>query len=221
MSDYALARNNMVECQIHPSGVTSEELMEAFRLLPRELFIPEARHCQAYCDEDVAMEGGQRFLIEPWVHAKMLQEAEIRPGDVALDVGGGSGYSAGILSQLVTTVVALESDTDLLSKAEQHWQGLGFCNIAGFQGNLNRGCPKHGPYDLIFINGAVCSMPKEICEQLTPNGRLLCVIKPPGKVMGQATIIERSASGAFSERHLFDAGIPYMEGFYPEPEFTF
>ena len=40
--------------------------------------------------------------------ARLLQAAAVEPGERALDVAGGSGYSAAILEQLGASVVALE-----------------------------------------------------------------------------------------------------------------
>ena len=72
MFDFAEARTNMVDCQIHPNGVIDPRILYAFETLPRENFVPDAKKKVAYNDEDIVLENG-RLLLEPQVHARMLQ----------------------------------------------------------------------------------------------------------------------------------------------------
>ncbi len=47
-------------------------------------------------------------MMAPRVFAKLLDLAQLERGDVVLDVGTGSGYSAAVIGKLVETVVGLE-----------------------------------------------------------------------------------------------------------------
>ena len=109
---FAAARNNMVESQLRPNRVTDENVLAAFGSVPRELFVPESMRGIAYVDEDLEI-APRRWLMEPMVLARLVQAAEIRPGDIALAVGCGAGYCCAILAQLANTVVAVESDHEL------------------------------------------------------------------------------------------------------------
>src|SRR5690606_30153493 len=119
MKDYSAARFNMVEGQVRPNRVTDAALIDAMLEVPRELFVPEAVRAVAYVDEDVPI-GGGRYLAEPMVFARLVQEAAIEPGDVVLDVGCASGYSTAVLARLAGTVVALESDPELARLAARN-----------------------------------------------------------------------------------------------------
>src|SRR5688500_16658598 len=99
MTDYALARANMVENQLRPNRIDDTRVLEAMGEIPREAFVPKALRGCAYGDEDLALEQG-RFLIEPLALAKLLQAAEPRPENVALVVGDLTGYAAAVLSRL-------------------------------------------------------------------------------------------------------------------------
>ena len=217
---YEQARTHMVDCQIHPSGVVSEGILEAFSTIPREMFVSEDRQSVAYVDNHVALPGG-RFLIEPTIHAKLVQAADPKPDDVVLDIGGASGYSAAIFSPLVTTVVALESDKALLDQAAENWQELDVCNVASVHGPLNEGCLEHGPYSLIFINGAIEQIPSDLLDQLQEDGRLLAVVMEEGYTVGQATLFKRCGKEGVSECGLFDANVPCLPEFKAEHEFVF
>jgi len=220
MLDFQAARKNMVDCQVHTSGVMFPALLEAYKAIPREEFIPAEKKNVAYNDEDIALCDG-RYLIEPAVHARMIQALDLTTDHVVLDIGGATGYSAAILSSIVSTVVVLESNQDFIKHATQVWENLGLCNIAAFEGALAKGNDGHAPYDSIIINGAVASVPDEILGQLVPGGRLVCIVKRAGHIMGEATLFERSKAGDIASYPLFDAATPYLQGFEPQPEFRF
>jgi len=220
MADFQQARKNMVDCQIHTHGVIMPGLLEAFEVTPRELFVPDEYQKMACNDEDIPL-GDDRYLLEPSVHARMIQALEPKLTDVVLDIGGGSGYSAAVLSPLVSTVVVVESDKELIKKAGKIWESSGLCNIASFEGGLTAGNAEHAPYDSIIINGAVSEVPQEILEQLVPQGRLVCIVKQPGHVMGEARLFQKSDDTQYSSYALFEAGTPYLKGFEPKPTFQF
>ena len=105
MIDHAVARHNMVSGQIRTNRVTDERLIEAMEEIPRELFVPRAKRGVAYVDEDVEIASG-RYLMEPMVLARLVQEAEITASDVVLDVGCGTGYASAVMARLAGTVIA-------------------------------------------------------------------------------------------------------------------
>ena len=214
------ARRNMVDCQLMTNNVSDAGVLEAFLAVPRELYLPPEKQAVAYVDEDIVLAGG-RCLMEPMVHARLVQAAEPKSSDVALDVGCMTGYSSAILSRLVKTVVAVEQDRDLLKAAQQNWEAQSIWNVAAFGDALAEGHSQHGPYNMIFINGAVADIPPALLQQLAPEGRLLTVIRSsPGK-MGAATLVLRTGENDFSRRKLFDAACPYLPSFEPKECFTF
>ncbi len=220
MVDFSQARTNMVDGQIHTAGVNVGEILDAFQSVPREKFVPKNMQNVAYSDEDLPI-GGGRFLLEPITHAKMIQAVRPVSDDVALDIGGATGYSAAILSSMVTTVVALEESKVYLDKAASLWQELDVCNVVAIKDKLAKGNPENEPFSLIVMNGAVSEIPVHIVEQLTPQGRLITIVKKPGEMMGQVTLVQNLGEGQFSSYNLFSAGSPYLPGFAPKPTFTF
>jgi protein-L-isoaspartate(D-aspartate) O-methyltransferase len=220
MLNFAQARTHMVDCQIHTSGVADPLILKAFGSVPRELFVPEKLQGIAYHDD--ALEIGQgRFLLEPAVHAKLIQTAKPVAADVVLDIGCGTGYSSAILSSIVTTVIAVENNKRQLDKAIKLWDKLGACNIVSLEGELDLGAQAYAPYSLIVLNGSVAQIPQNLCAQLAPKGRLICVVKPQGRSIGRAVLVYKDDSGAISEQELFDASAPYLNGFEPKPSFRF
>lgn len=220
MSQFSAARTNMVDCQIHPAGIILPGLLESFQAVPREKFVPENLRSIAYTDGDLPL-GEGRYLLEPSVHARLIQAAEPKSTDVVLDIGGATGYPAAIMSPLVTTVVAVEEKQKLLNLASRLWDEMGVCNVVGLKASLAGGSPEHAPFDLIFMNGAVAEIPGALVEQLGPEGRLVTIVKKPGAVMGQVVIVQNLGEKRFSSYTLFEAGAHYLPGFEPQATFTF
>lgn len=220
MTNFTAARINMVDSQIHTMGVVSEPILNAFRMVPREEFVAEAQKGIAYCDEDMPVTKG-RCLMEPVTHARLIQAVAPVASDTVLDVGGATGYSAAILSRLVSRVVACEPDADLLARAEKTWAKLQCANIEPFQGDISCGCAPHAPYSLIFVGGSVSCVPDALLSQLAPHGRLVAVVRCKSDKIGRATLFVKTANGTISERVLFDAAVPYLPGFEPRTEFVF
>ncbi|MCY4406709.1 MAG: protein-L-isoaspartate O-methyltransferase [Rhodospirillaceae bacterium] len=218
MIDHAVARQNMVSGQIRTNRVTDERLIEAMEEIPRELFVPRAKRGVAYVDEDVEIASG-RYLMEPMVLARLVQEAEIRASDMVLDVGCGTGYASAVMARLAGTVIALDTDEALVSEAEQALSAVGADNAIVVTGALADGFAEQAPYDVILVGGAVDHLPQALADQLAEAGRIVGVVREPGRV-GQATLWARHR-GALSSRSLFEASLPPLPGIVRPAQFEF
>lgn len=214
---YAVARRHMVESQVRPNKVTNERVADAMLCTPRELFVPKPYRGVAYMDEDIRIASG-RFLMEPMVFARLLQEAGVEPDDTVLDIGCGTGYSTAVLGHLAGTVVALEHDHDLAARATELLAELGIDNAAVVEGPLDKGLPDQGPFDIILLNGSVADVPDALIDQIAEGGRMMAVVVRKG--VGRATRIDR-INGLVSRRDLFDAANPALPGFSREQGFVF
>lgn len=221
MSDYATARQNMVDCQVRPSDVTDLRIIDAMLAVPRERFVPENQRALAYLDLDLNVSqagAGRRCLIQPAVLARMLQAADIKSGDKVLVVGSASGYTAAVIAQFAGQVVSTESDASLASKASDAVAGLGYSNVTVGTGLPADGDSAHGPYDVIVLDGATEIVPEKLYQQLADGGRLVGVFAM--SVPQRATIVTRSHSD-FGSRALFDAAVPVLPGLARVAEFVF
>lgn len=218
MTDYTAARLNMVEGQVKPNRVTDGALLNAMANVPRELFVPAASRGIAYVDEDISI-GGGRYLLEPMVFARLVQEAGVGKEDVVLDIGCGTGYSTAVLARLANTVVALESDADFADRAGDLLSDMNVDNAVIVKGGLPAGHAAQGPYPVILINGAVAEAPQALFDQLADGGRLVTVLAGKGRV-GRAVLYRRIGE-IVSRRELFDASTPLLPGFEPVPAFEF
>jgi protein-L-isoaspartate(D-aspartate) O-methyltransferase len=220
MTDFALARRNMIDGQLRPNRVTNTQLLGALADIARERFLPSSLRSVAYADDDVPL-GNGRFLMEPMVLARLIQVLQPRPEDKALVVASGTGYGAALLARLVKDVVAIEADPALAGSAEQTMRDLAIANVRQVCGKMEEGVPADAPYDVILIEGAVQHVPAAILQQLAEGGRLGTVIAAasPG-VLGVAHLMVKEG-GVASGRPIFDAGTAALPGFVSPPRFTF
>jgi protein-L-isoaspartate(D-aspartate) O-methyltransferase len=214
--DFAMRRRHMVDGQLRTCDVTDLALLAAFDSIPRETFVAPANASLAYLDRQVlALGSNERLLLAPMVLARLIQAAHVRPGDKALDVAGGSGYSALILGALQAQVTALESDEGAFAAAKTLTADSPLVTMVA--GPLAEAAPG-GPFDVILVNGAFERSPNELLDQLAPGGRLVGVDGSLGAP--KAVLIER-IGGESSRRVLFDAAAAKLAAFSLLPTFAF
>ena len=216
---FATARKTMVDCQLRPSKVTDQFILDAFMTIPREDFVGKQQRALAYVDEDLPLSGG-RCLMEPMVLARLLQALEIRPDDSVLIVGAGCGYGTAVAAKLAGSVIAIETRANLVDKAQDVLVSIGIDNAAIVKSRLVDGYPEEGPYDRILIEGGVETVPDSLLKQLTPKGRLAAIYRKPGHPVGVASVWTRSAKD-FTRTALFDAQVPNLDEFNAKVEFSF
>jgi len=219
MSTFAAARQHMVESQIRPNRVKIPAIVSALSRVPREDFLPEHLQAVAYVDEDIPL-GRGRYLMEPMVLGRLLQEARPEPTDIGLVVGAATGYSAAVLADICATVVALESDPELVAQAKRIFAMQDIDNAAVVEAPLQEGCRGQSPFGLILFDGAVDEVPPTFFDQLDEGGRLAVVLAAPGGGMGRATLYLKS-EGRVGHRTVFDAAIHRLPGFERKAGFVF
>ena len=200
-SSFATARKTMVDCQLRPSKVTDQFILDAFLTIPREDFVGKQQRALAYVDEDLQLSGG-RCLMEPMVLARLLQALEIRPDDSVLIVGAGCGYGTAVAAKLAGSVIAIETRANLVDKAQDVLVSIGIDNAAIVKSRLVDGYPEEGPYDRILIEGGVETVPDNLLKQLTPKGRLAAIYRKPGHPVGVASVWTRSGKEFTRPRYL-------------------
>lgn len=217
MTDFTALRTAMVDCQVRPSDVTRYGLIDAMLSVPRERFVPKARRELAYAESDLEI-GDGRALLAPRTLAKMIEVADVGAEDLVLDLAPGTGYSTAVLSRLAAAVVAIEADAAMAEHAAQVLTELEADNAVVTAGVPAEGDVDHGPYDVIFINGAVETIPDALLAQLKDNGRLVAVFRDGA--IGQCRVLVR-AGEAIAARYEFDATAPLIGGFEAAREFAF
>ena len=208
--DTSLARRAMIDSQLRPEGVTDIGVLAAMASIPREDFAPAASRAFAYFDRPLPL-GGGRSMMPPAALGRLLSELAPRPGERALVVGAGSGYSAALLQAIGCDVIATEDDPALAAQAR----------AAGT--TLADGDPGE-EFDLILIDGAVEHIPPSLVGRLAEDGRLgTALIDRSDRLDKGVTrlVTGRTASGHLGLQTIVDAEVAPLPGFERPQAFVF
>ncbi|MDP8315654.1 MAG: protein-L-isoaspartate(D-aspartate) O-methyltransferase [Candidatus Celaenobacter antarcticus] len=195
--DYTKQRNNMVEHQIKARGITDERLLDALRKVERHLFIPGHSDHFAYSDGPMCIGEGQT-ISQPYIVALMLDMLKIKPEDIVLEIGTGSGYQTAIIAEIAGEVYSVERIPSLARNARKILDTLGYSNIKIQQGDGTIGWKpekeneKDITFDAIIVSAAAPSIPEGLLTQLKEGGRL---VLPCGSRFVQDLVCVRKENG--------------------------
>ena len=178
MTDFTREREAMVEQQLRGRGIGEPHILDAFRAVSREEFVPATHAHLAYGDHPLPIEAEQT-ISQPYIVALMIQAAGIGPGDTVLEVGAGSGYVAAVISRIACSVVAMERQPELVELARARLRRLRFDNVEIIEGDGTRGCAERAPFDAILVAASGSHAPESLIAQLAPGGRLVMPIGDP------------------------------------------
>ena len=186
----------MVAEQLEGRGVRDPDLLDAFRTVPRHLFVEGD---DPYGDHALPVGSGQT-ISQPYVVARMTEAAQPRDehgwhGASVLEIGTGSGYQAALLAELGAHVTSIERHADLAGGARQRLADAGYGpdRVEVHVGDGTEGWPANGPYRSILVTAGGPSVPQPLLEQLDPSGGRL--VMPVGDRHHQfLTLVERHDS---------------------------
>jgi len=156
---------------IAASGVTDPRLHAAFRSVPRHRFVRDPELDRAYEDRALPI-GEDQTISQPSMVALMLAALEPKERDRALEVGGGSGYAAAVLSKLVCELDTIELRPELAKRAARTPSAPGMDNDRVHLGNGEFGLAERAPFDVILVSAGARTTPRALVAQLAPGGRI-------------------------------------------------
>lgn len=146
-------------------GISDDLVLTAFGTICREDFVlPHVKEF-SYFNRALPIEDGQT-ISQPYMIAIMMQELELTPDDVVLEIGTGSGYQTALLASVVTTVCTIERHENLAVKAKQTVANYQFKNIFFKVGDGTKGWINSYPPIKQFTKIIVCAGAPKISESL-------------------------------------------------------
>jgi protein-L-isoaspartate(D-aspartate) O-methyltransferase len=197
-------REYMIKTQIEARGVTDQRVLDAMRVVPRHLFLPENLRRFAFDDSPVSIGHGQT-ISQPYIVAYMTELLQTKPTDKVLDIGTGSGYQAAILSQLVKAVYTIEIVPELNEMADSIFKKLAFANIISRVGDGYFGWPEEAPFNGIVVAAAPGRVPQPLLEQLADGGRLVI---PVGDMFQYLEVYSRDGDQIKREKNIAVRFVP-------------
>ncbi|MBC7080057.1 MAG: protein-L-isoaspartate O-methyltransferase [Methanothrix sp.] len=153
----------------------SERVVEAMSRVPRELFVPEELRPMAYEDRPLPIGHGQT-ISAPHMVAMMCDLLDLREGMKVLEVGGGCGYHAAVMAELVGPsghVYSVERIPELVEMARRNLERARYRNVSMILGDGTLGYSEQAPYDRISVAASAPDIPEPLKEQLRPGGRMV------------------------------------------------
>ncbi len=156
---------------IKQKGIKDERVLQAIGKVPRHFFFEKAFIEHAYQDKAFPIGEGQT-ISQPYTVAFQTELLEIKPGDVVLEIGTGSGYQACVLLEMGAKVFTIEYNKVLFEKTREFLPKMGYFPRF-FCGDGSKGLPAFAPYDKIIVTAGAPLVPKSLVEQLKENGSLV------------------------------------------------
>lgn len=198
------ARFNMIEQQIRTWDVLDPNVLDLLARMPREDFVPLPYRNLAFADTHIPLGHGQ-VMMQPKLEARLIQTLDIKPEDVILEIGTGSGYLTALLASLGRHVFSVDIFGEFTASAQRKLAAHDITNVTLETGDAALGWDKHGPYDVIAISGSLPIYSEKFQQSLSIGGRLFAVFgKPPAM---EALLITRRGASRWISDSLFETGL--------------
>lgn len=205
------ARKVRLVMELRQQGITDQRVLSAIEKVPREAFIPESFHDQAYENTALPIGLGQT-ISQPSVVGFMTQALEVGPRMKVLEIGTGCGYQAAVLSGLCLRIYSIERYKELFRSAQNRLSELRFNNVTIKWGDGLKGWPEQAPFDRMILTAAIKELPNFLFDQMADDG---IVIAPLGKRADDQKLVKfaRQESGEWELEHLWPVRfVPMLEG---------
>lgn len=189
----------------------SPAVRAALGKVERHRLVPPGEASRAYRNHPLPIGSGQT-ISQPYIVALSTDLLNVRPSDVILEVGTGSGYQAAVLAEIAAKVFSIEIIASLGRQAARRLEELGYRNVEVRIGDGYQGWPEKAPFDAIVVTAAAPSVPPALLEQLRPGGRMVIPVGSEGG-MQYLELITKRADGGFDERRVLPVRfVPLVPG---------
>jgi len=212
-----VAREQMIEQQVHAWSVFDERILTVMREIARERYVPAAYRDVAFVDAAIPLPQGQSML-PPKIHGRILQALVVEPADVALEVGTGTGYLTACLGRLAARVRSIEIVGELAESARAALLSDAVNNAAVETGDAMQ-LDESAAYDVIAVTGSLPVYDERFQRALKIGGRLFIIV-------GEAPVMEAWKVTRLGEREwqresLFETVVDPLDHAAADSRFVF
>lgn len=200
-------RNNLAK-ELAKKGIKDEKVLDAFRNIPRHLFLDSGFEDHAYKDKAFPI-GAEQTISQPYTVAFQTELLGLKPNNKVLEIGTGSGYQTAILLYLRAKVYTIERQGELFKKTKLFFKKMNYRPKKMIFGDGYKGLPTEAPFDGIVVTAGAPVVPKPLLSQLKVGGRLVI---PVGNDTQTMTLFERTSAKEFKKQELGDFRfVPLLE----------
>ncbi len=212
-----------VENLISTGCIRSTNVEEAFRAVPRHLFLPGVALERVYSDNAIITKRTDGKIVssssQPAIMAIMLEELNPQPGHRVLEIGAGTGYNAALMGHLVGDsglVVTVDIDEDLVESAREHLGAAGLDRVSVVCRDGGLGYADRAPYDRIILTVGAWDIVPAWWKQLKLGGRLLLPLEVRGGV--QKSVAFDQTGDYLESVSVKDCGFMTLRGAFAKPQ---
>ena len=191
--------------RLRAEGISSKELLNAVEQTPRTLFTPPQFQDSAYSSRLVPLDCGT-FMEGFDFAVRLLHQLNLKAGQRILEVGTGSGFTAGVMGRIAERVLTIDRYKTLVTGAQKNLEKAGIRNVIVRQGDGSTGPAGEGTFDRILVTAAFSSLPRVFSDHLVSGGVLIVPIMMSET---ECRIVRLTRTGSrFDREDLFEA--PYL-----------
>ncbi|OGO51115.1 MAG: hypothetical protein A2148_07115 [Chloroflexi bacterium RBG_16_68_14] len=127
------------------------------------------------------------------LRVKAIERLRLRPGEVALDVGCGTGLSFELLEQGVGPegrVIGVELSPDMLARAREKVTRHGWTNVA-----LIESSAEEAPLPAASVDAVLCCWTNDIMNSKRAIANAVSALRPGGRLVATGVKLARGARG--------------------------
>jgi len=215
-------RDNLINKLSSGGQIRTERVLEAFREVPRHMFLPGVDLARAYADEAISTKwetDGRPISSssQPSIMAVMLEQLGVEPGQRVLEVGAGTGYNAALLDHLVGAggaVTTVDIDEDVVTSACRQLAAAGHSRVTVVRADGADGWNDGAPYDRIILTVGAEDVAQAWVDQLAVGGRLVIPLSLRGS---QRSVAFERAGDHLVSRSMIDCGFMPLRGSLARP----
>ncbi len=193
---------------------------DAFRAVPRHLFLPGVDLTTAYAPKPVVTRRADdgtavSSASSPHVVATMLEQLDVAPGHRVLEIGAATGINAALLAELAGptgTVVTLELDADLAAGARTSLTANGYNQVEVLCGDGALGHPARAPFDRIIVTAGAWDIASAWWHQLAVGGRLVVPLRLHGSGLTRSIAFDLEEPGRMASTSAAVCGFVPLRG---------
>lgn len=185
------ARNGLTDKLLADGSITSPALEEAFRRVPRHVFVPEGTPLEATynADDSVTIKTDRHGMVisstsAPFIQARMIEQAGLGRGMSVLEIGSG-GYNVALLAEVVGPegrVVSVDIDAEVTDRASALLGATGYGGrVTVAQADAGSSLAGvGGPFDAILVTAGAWDIAPTWLESLAGDGTLVVPLRMNG-----------------------------------------
>jgi protein-L-isoaspartate(D-aspartate) O-methyltransferase len=196
----------MIKQQLRTNNVLDEQILSMFLEPTRSMFCPQGYQDFVYADMHIPLEH-QQLMMTPLEESLILQTSEIKPDDMVLEIGTGSGFFSYLLSRLCQKVVSIDYYQDFVDQANSRFNELKVKNITCLHQDASQLNEFPYEFDLIICTAGLEAIPQSWLKLIKPHGKIFA---PIGETTQNAQWIHLNNQTVAGHEFVFQTQVPML-----------